>query len=83
MKLKNKPIHTYLQPMKTPYFNPQLLEILLKKYVTYLSLWSGSLNHLGNRNSNASVECYFSKIKHEIAKNRLQYGNARLSCSIL
>lgn len=72
--------HT-IEIKKNDYFNPQCLDMLLKKYVTYLSLWSGALNHLGKRNSNAPVECYFSQIKHEIAVNRLKYGSKRLRCS--
>lgn len=61
-----------------PFYSPDLVTCLLKKYVTYLGLFCGVLNHDGRRNSNSFIECYFSKIKRNIAKERIVTGDRRL-----
>lgn len=63
------------------FYCPQVLICILKKYITYLGLFCGTLNENQQRNSNSNIECYFSKIKRDIQKQRLVYGDRRLRTS--
>ena len=61
---------------KNSYYNEEFFEIILKKYITYLPLWSGlTINDSEKvtRVSNAPVENWFSMVKNTITNtNNLQ-----------
>lgn len=61
---------------KNTFFNLKLLDLLLKKYLAFLPLWSGLLNEKGVRYSNSYIENYFGKVKFEIdsSKGVLGFG---------
>lgn len=46
-------------------FSEHLLNVLLKKHMSFIPLWSGLLNEPGRRYSNAYIESYFGVLKLE------------------
>lgn len=59
---------------KNVYFSDKLLNVLLKKHIAFLPLWSGLLGNEGERYSNAYIEKYFGILKMEKAASSMLYG---------
>lgn len=51
--------------IRNRYFSEHLLNVLLKKHMSFIPLWSGLLNEPGRRYSNAYIESYFGVMKLE------------------
>lgn len=59
-------------------YDPQLLTIVLQKYMAYLPLWSGILCPTNKRFSNAVVENWNSVIKNTIMSGQRQIKPSRV-----
>lgn len=61
------------------YYNPKLYDLIMKKYIPYLPLWSAIMLKRFDRNrvSNAPVENYFNTMKHRILRGERNWKCSR------
>lgn len=67
-------IETFDTGVKNEYFSDKLLNLILKKHMAFVPLWSGVLSDVGQRYSNAYIETYFGHLKMEKEANSMLYG---------
>ncbi|KAG5879523.1 hypothetical protein JTB14_029889 [Gonioctena quinquepunctata] len=60
------------------YYNPDFFNIVMRKYIPYVSLWSGLLLNGLKRKSNAPVERWYGILKNNILNNCMRQKCSRV-----
>ncbi|KAG5867835.1 hypothetical protein JTB14_002161 [Gonioctena quinquepunctata] len=78
MKEKEKNIQDDDEYSKNMYFNAEFFNVVMEKYVPYVSLWSTLMLEDNNRKSNAPIERFFGIVKNSMLKKHMRQKCSRV-----